>query len=388
MAEETTPEPQVEKQKKTDKTGLAILALTVIIVAVITVFLVVTYYPQAKVIQIQEGDCIDLNYIGRYASNNTIFDSSYNDTINKTGGTPLNVFISQNKSTLSPVGYENYSQGIIDGLMEGLVNLKEGQTTTIGPIPPEKAYGTNKFLTTGDIFTTKNITASTYNNTFNLNVQVVSFTEDQLVINWINPQTLIGKFTMPEDILLEDFTPAFYGYPYYNPLPPYSIWENASEVENITDNSVMIKTTPTAIDHLTKKLTLVSTDTQMGFVFPDATTATWNDTMITLTCSLTPGTNYTFDYSDVAYYNIIIDNLTVDHINITVEAQGQSQSIQINRTIEFNRTYAMRRLYTIPSPFSQIFLSEITQAGYSMNKLADEALLFEVTIEKVYKTSE
>ena len=87
---------------------------------------------------IELGDCADVHYIGRYASNNTIFDASYSDIENKTGGTTMQMFISTDPNeTPSKEGYS----GIIEGLAEGLVGLKEGDTTTIGPIPPEKAYG-------------------------------------------------------------------------------------------------------------------------------------------------------------------------------------------------------------------------------------------------------
>ena len=382
MAEETTLEPQKEKQKKTDKTGLAILALTVIIVAVITVFLVVTYYPQAKVIA--EGDCVDLNYIGRYASNNTIFDSSYNDTTNKTGGTPLNIFVTMNKSSLPPTGYEKYSQEFIDGLMERLVDLHEGQTTTIGPIPPEKAYGAHK-LAVGDIFSTQTITASNFYHEINQSVQVMSFTEDGLVLKWMNPEELIGNFTMPEAILMADLTAAQYSI--YDSIPPYYIWENSSEIVNITDTTVMIKTTPTTTNNLTKDVTLSVAGTQMTFVFPDASTATWNETAISLTSSPVTGANYIFNYSGTLY-DITIGNITADHVNISVVAEGQEMPIQLNRTITFNRIYEMPRLYTIPSMFEAVFSSDLEKAGYSLNNLAGESLLFEVTIEKVYKTSE
>ncbi len=391
MAEETTLEPQKEKQKKTDKTGLAILALTVIIVAALVAFILInsTIFNQPAANVIQEGDCVDLNYIGRYASNNTVFDSSYQYWENKSGGTPQNVFVSLNKSKLPPVGYENYSSGIIDGLMDGLIGLKEGQTTTIGPIPPEKAYGSPK-LKSGDVFTTHTITASNYKREINQTVQVVNFTDDELALKWINPDAFVGrKFTMPEGILMEDLANAYYTI--YDPLPPYYIWENSSEVTNITNITVLIKTTPTTPKNITKDVTFYSVGTQTGFIFPDATTAIWNDTTITITSSPIKEANYTMNYSGMEF-NIIVGNSTTDYINVTVEAQGQEMPLQVNRTITFNRIYEMRRLYSIPTPFLSYIpfdqlAQEIEQAGYKIHKLSGETLLFEVTIEKVYKTS-
>ena len=67
---------------------------------------------------IKIGDCVDMHYIGRYASNNSVFDSSYEDVNNKTGGYPLNVFVSLNSSEKSPkVGYKT----VIERLAEGLI---------------------------------------------------------------------------------------------------------------------------------------------------------------------------------------------------------------------------------------------------------------------------
>ena len=125
---------------------------------------------------IQIGDCVDVHYIGRYASNNSVFDSSYEDVNNKTGGSPLKVFVSLNSSEKSPkAGYIT----VIEGLAEGLIGLKEGDESTIGPIPPEKAYG-NK-LGIGDTFNTSNLAVD-----LSQTVQVTELTTEYISLKWIN----------------------------------------------------------------------------------------------------------------------------------------------------------------------------------------------------------
>ncbi len=147
---------------------------------------------------IQIGDCVDVHYIGRYASNNSVFDSSYEDVNNKTGGSPLKVFVSLNSSEKAPkAGYIT----VIEGLAEGLIGLKEGDESTIGPISPEKSYG-NK-LGIGDTFNTSNLAMD-----LNQTVQVTELTTEYISLKWIHMENF-GKFTMPQTILKKEFHPVY-----------------------------------------------------------------------------------------------------------------------------------------------------------------------------------
>ncbi len=368
------------------KEKLAAILLVIVIVGSISVFLTVTYgedifnniFGEKKTISL--GDCVDVNYIGRYASNTTIFDSSYNDTINKTGGTPANFFITLNQSESPPEGYETYRYGI-EGFIEGLIGLKEGDTKTIGPIPPDKAYGAKK-LKIGDKFSTKVITGDILNQT----VEVVNLTDENMVLKWFNVEDYVNNFTMPAGILMEDFENAVDSI--YDPIAPYYIWENSSKIINTTNETAVIITTPTKTRNLTEQTTLISDGSKLGFVFPDATTAEWNDTKIIVKSSPVVGTNYTLNYFGYIF-NLSIINITEDHINVSIESEGQINPWLFNRSIEFNRTYFMRRIYIIPLMYSQyIFAEDLERAGYSLSELAGEELLFEVTIEKIYKTSQ
>ncbi|MDH7516936.1 MAG: Ig-like domain-containing protein [Candidatus Thermoplasmatota archaeon] len=330
------------------------------------------------------GDCVDINYIGRYASNGTIFDSSYKNTINKTSGVPLQIYVTLNKTAYPPEGYEYYSQGYIEGLIEGLVGLKQGETKNL-TIPPEKAYGVEKKVSVGDIFSTTHLTESLFNHTLNQTLEVIDLNDENITLKWLNVQNL-GNFTIPEYILVEDLEQAYYTGMIYDNLPPYYIWENSSMVINVTDTSVLIKTTPTKTQNLTNQVTpfVVNID-QLGFIFPDATTAEWNETKIIIKSSPLPGSKYKLDYMGMVL-NITVENVTENNINVSVEFKGKIEPYEINRTIEFNRTYLIRRIYVIPMMFAQYIIEEdLHNAGLSLNKLSGEELIFEVKVEKVYK---
>jgi FKBP-type peptidyl-prolyl cis-trans isomerase 2 len=384
----TSFNPDMQNEK------LAAILLVIVIVGSISVFLTVTYGEDIlnalsgkktgeKVIAL--GDCVDVNYIGRYASNNTIFDSSYAYPTNKTGGTPLNIFVTLNQSEYPPEGYDAYSSGYIEGLIDGLVGLKEGQTSVIN-ISAEKAYGAKK-LKVDDTFSTKSLTESSFNYNLNQTVEVTDLSDESITLKWINVQDFVN-FTLPEVILTEDFEQAYNTGTLYDNLPPYYIWENSSTIINVTDTNVLIKATPTKTQNLTKQVSAIGVEDKLGFIFPDATTAEWNETKITIESSPLPESKYTLDYGGMVI-NITVGNVTETHVNVSIEFQGESQPYELNRTIEFNRTYSMRRLYTIPLtflPYTTIG-NDIQKAGYGLSKLAGERLLFEVTILKVYKTS-
>jgi len=135
---------------KTEK--LAVIGLVIIIAGVLSAYLIMTYGDEifdnltGSTETIEIGDCVDVHYTGSFV-NGTVFDTSYADVANQSGiydetrpYGPLKTFISFNLTELSPEGYDAYYQGI-EGFMEGLIGLKEGETKTLDPIPPEKAYG-------------------------------------------------------------------------------------------------------------------------------------------------------------------------------------------------------------------------------------------------------
>jgi len=97
---------------------------------------------------IEIGDCVEVNYIGRYQVNNTIFDTSYEDVAKAEGiydstrfYQPLKVFVDPVGNMSVPTGYEEYSSSMIPGFIKGLVGMSIGENKTV-VVPPEEAYGT------------------------------------------------------------------------------------------------------------------------------------------------------------------------------------------------------------------------------------------------------
>lgn len=137
---------------------VAIIALVVIIAGALSIYLTAAYggdiwenffnpeKPSDKN-TIQLGDCADVNYIGRFHSNGTVFDTSYENVAQQSGiydenrtYEPLKIFVNPFGNLSRPKGYENYSSSMIQGFLEGLIGMKKGENKTVS-IPPEKAYG-------------------------------------------------------------------------------------------------------------------------------------------------------------------------------------------------------------------------------------------------------
>jgi FKBP-type peptidyl-prolyl cis-trans isomerase 2 len=371
------------------KEKIALIALVIIVIGALSVFLIAVNTDIfenlfKEKLTIAEDDCADVNYIGRYASNNSIFDSSYNDTTNKTGGIPLKIFASYNKTATSPKS--GYTASMIEGFMDGIIGMQEGQTKTIGPIPPEKAYGANKFGI-GSIFTSQYLAFG-----MNQTVEVTNYTSENLSVRWIQMENL-GNFTMPQLVinnLQSTNETEMVVYP-----PPYYIWENCSSITNITDTNVTVRTTPTKSTNLSKEVKDVRYGEKQMLIFPNATTASWDNTTITVVCSPIVGQNYTFQtqgYSGMVNITIHINSIIGDMINVTItnDQSPEPSYLDVYKVLTFNRTFTLPRIYKdIPAMYISYFYGEdIQRAGYSLEPLAGETLLFEVTVEKVYKTSQ
>jgi FKBP-type peptidyl-prolyl cis-trans isomerase 2 len=380
--------------KEAKKRNLAVAILVIIIIGALSVLLLLQTDAEGKTLfdkiveniiveekTIELGDLADINYIGRYASNNSVFDSSYEDVENKLNDTPLKVFISKNKSELPPTGYEGYSSDIIDGLLEGLIGLKEGVTTTIGPIPPSKAYGNNK-LEIGDSFETGNLAMI-----LNKTVEVTNHTGSAIELKWINIENF-GKFSMPQ-LILKDLTSMDPSKMVIYP-PPYYLWENSTEIIDITNETVTVFTSPTKSENISGNITGIQYEEEAMFIFPDATTAEWDNTTITLTSSPKIGDEYVlFQESPYGSINLTftVENVTDDKINVSFVYEEDKTYQESIRTITFNRTFEMPRMYSIPMMYIYLLEEDIEKGGYSLHELAGEELIFEVTVEDIYKPS-
>jgi hypothetical protein len=364
----TSFNPDMQNEK------LAAILLVIVIVGSISVFLTVTYGEDIlntlsgkktgeKIIAL--GDCVDVNYIGRYASNNTIFDSSYAYPTNKTGGTPLNIFVTLNQSEYPPDGYENYTFGI-KGFIEGLVGLKEGDSKTIGPIPPEDAYGV--YPKVGDV-----ITISDPSFGKEVKIQFANITNN-------------GTTTL---FVLRDSS-----YSLGEIYPLYPSWENATVITKINETNMWIYTTPP--EDKRENFTWIYVDSLTEAIYWEnaSSVTSINDTEIVVTHNPEiDATMYVYDtsYGSSTAYTVV--SLTDEKINVSYidETTGNMLYDEFDRTITIVRNESQNITFTYTTPDMEYLLSVIKyyvpNLTFSVNKLADESLIFEVQIVKVYKTS-
>ncbi|MEM0493360.1 MAG: FKBP-type peptidyl-prolyl cis-trans isomerase [Candidatus Thermoplasmatota archaeon] len=116
------------------------MMLVIIVVLIIGVLLSAIFLKSEYV---EVGDCIEVEYIGRFLRNNTIFFSTYNDTLNKTGGKPTKLFVNPDMALSLPRGYELYTSApelMPPGVVRGLLGMREGETRFI-TVSPDEAYG-------------------------------------------------------------------------------------------------------------------------------------------------------------------------------------------------------------------------------------------------------
>lgn len=393
---------------------IAMIALVIIIAGALSLFLISSFggdiidnlfddttTPNQGDNVIEEGDCADVNYIGRYATNNTVFDSSYDDVDEKTGGNPLNIFVTTDKTLPSPTGYSNYTSGFIDGLLSRLIGKEEGETYTL-EIPPDEAYG-NK-MSGGELIHTEALNQNIlYTNSFlNQSLEVVSVNTTNIILKWVDPPT--EKFTMPSTIIYGSLDLQNPDVDYSDAVlmaPPFGLWENSTEIVDTTEDSFIMKTIPPKTSNLTDKPTQIPLDLLSGetlFIFPDATTVDYNEENGTITFMSNPTEGKTYSYSEQSIYGTLnieltVNEVTSDKINVSslYVDYNQTQNFEVDRIKTYNDTFEYPRIYNFDISFLQQALSymipDFQREGYSFDELAGETLIFEVTIENVYKTS-
>jgi len=338
-----------------------------------------------EILTIELSDCVDINYIGKF-TDGTIFDSSYNDITNKTDGTPLNIFVSTNTSEPSPAEYYDYTNLINDyyvkGLIEGLVGLKEGDSVTIGPIPPEDAYGI--YPKVGDNFT---IFDSSYE-------KDIKFQFIDIITNASMPEEYIDYYGTGNTTL---FVLRYDLYSLGEKMTKYPSWENATVVTKINDTKLWMYTSPPDDKITNFTWTSISNDGYSGIVFPDKSSSVTsiNDTTIIVTHN--PKKGSTITQSDYYYgytYDYTVLDLTNESINVSYvdESTGDISYFDFDRTVTIVSNQSQNITYTYPSKVMEEMLSYLKtyydpNLAFSVNEYADKYLIFEVQIEKIYKTS-
>ena len=128
---------QLEPKHK--KTGIALLALIIIIVVLVSA-LILPSLLQQKIIAL--GDCAEVEYIGAFTTNGTIFTTTYDDAAHNIGGSPQNLYVNLNPNIVAPskCGATSPSTFIPPNAIHALVGMKEGETKNI-TLSPTEAYG-------------------------------------------------------------------------------------------------------------------------------------------------------------------------------------------------------------------------------------------------------
>jgi len=149
---------------KTEK--LAVIGFAIIIIAALSFFILSQQNPEtgktyldeimgnifgqstSKIVE--EGDCVDVDYTGRFCVNDTVFDTSYEEIAQQEGlytegrpYEPLKIFVETTGAITPPDGYSDYyntTLSMLPGFVEGLIGATKGETKTI-TLSPEEAYG-------------------------------------------------------------------------------------------------------------------------------------------------------------------------------------------------------------------------------------------------------
>jgi len=373
---------------KTEK--LAVIGLVIIIAVALSAYLIVTYGDEifdnltGSTETIEIGDCADVHYTGSF-ENGTVFDTSYEDVANDSGiydptmpYEPLNIFVSFNETEFSPEGYETYFQGMIEGFMEGLIGLKEGETKSIGPIPPEKAYGVYPKI--GDEISIIDPT-----------------TEQEITIVFVDIQENVS---MPEEYIMQygNVTTTLFElrFEYYSvgevaSPPSYPTWENATVVTKINETTMWTYTTPPE-DKL-ENFTWIDPNTGTQYGENASSVTTMNDTTIIVTHN--PEINATIlEWAGAGYITYTVLNLTDDKINASyTDSTGNTSYGEFDRTVTIQRNETQNITITYPLEGVDELLTVIKMyydpdLTLSVSGLAGKTLYFEVEIVKLYKTSQ
>lgn len=386
--------PEKKSESKKDKTVIAVALLTIIIIGVLSVYFIATYYPDIMENLFQEektiefGDFVEVHYIVRYDSNDTIFDSSYADPENKTGGTPIKVFVSLNSTETPPEEYSTYSNMIgddfVEGFINGLIGLKTNQVDTIGVLDPEEAYGISPKA--GDIIDLTEVAGTNYI------LKILEINENEQMPVELTQYFGDGNTTIY--VLREESHFIGEMIDIYSDALGTPIWMNATEVTKINETHLWHYTTPDM--DMYENFTWVFTNLEEGYMINYPTNSTditsINETSFIITHS--PKINDTIQYFD--NNNPTGIGYVVESINDKIITYLDDGSSEENKTIrEFNRIETIQRNRTqqittsFPLEYLEMLFSFLRTSDsgilYSLGPLADEKIYFEVTIVDVHK---
>jgi hypothetical protein len=361
---------------------------------------------------IELGDCVDLHYIGRYASDGTVFSSSYDDVENKEGGTPLQVYVTLNKTETPPDEYYTYYSSLAmiqsfdeyfdlylsplaikEGFMQNLIgfDFKNNEIINTGSILPEKAFGISFKL--GDII---NMT------------EVYSIPTEYKIID------IAENATMPSEI--NEYYPGYFDekttlYTLRDNLHyvgeiiqgKYPSWENSTVVTKVNETTIWMYTTPSYGLNINFTWSTLDSLTGLQIAYPTDSSAVTgiNESSIMLTHS--PEINSTIEesiyYAEYGMFfptaSYTVKSLTDDKINVSYvidEETGEESFKELNRTTIIQRNETQNITEELPAEILEIQLMILRQLEddfiFSCNPLADKEVYFELEILEVYKISQ
>ena len=406
------------------KEKLAAIGLAVIIIGALSAYLVIEYKDEiienlsgdgGKTTEngngtIEIGDCVDVHYIGRYASNDTVFASSYEDVEGRTGGTPLHVFVSTNISELPPLNYSSYISsplmaqtieeylylaltplGVKEGFIEELITMEKGASNkiTTSHLPPEKAFG----VALG-IDTIINLTSISQ---IPLEYKVLDIQEAapmpseiiQLYGDYFGDETTL--FTLRDNLRKKGEI-----------IDKYSSWENSTVVTKLNETLLWMYTTPPYDVGVNFTWTDFDSETGVQFVYPTNTSCITNITSSTIVITHTPEYNTTIEESiyyaqyDMYFPNATytVENVTDDKINVSYTDQltGDESYKDLDRTTVIQRNQTQNITEDIPGEILEMQLLFLRESEddftFSFNVLSDETVYFELEVVNVYNTSQ
>lgn len=328
---------------------------------------------------IEYGDYADIHYIGRYSNNDTIFDSSYENPDNKSGGEPLNFFVTLNSSETPDALHSDYSNSIngdfVKGFIENLIGLKKGENITTDGISPENAYGIRP--SEGDII---NLTEFGGGIVKIVKIKENAKTPPEWVQFGLDPNQTMTIYT------LRDESHYIGEYVELN----YPSWENSSVVTKINETLIWMRINPPY--DIGEKFEWIDIKGAEPITYPDNSTSitSINDTTIVLNHA--PSVNESIQvqegFSIVSY---TIENLTNDKIIGYIEESGNKTYKEFNRTTIIERNQTQEIIVDVPDlSLEQIFpyVRELDpNFTLSLSPLADKNVYFEIEIIDIYKAS-
>jgi hypothetical protein len=382
------------------KEKIALIALVIIVVAALSVFLIAvntdifeTLFEGQKTIE--SGDYADVHYIGKYASNDSIFDSSYAFPENKTGGTPTKIFATLNITAVPGENYTAYSNMIddqfIEGFIENLIGMKQGQTKTTASIPAEKAYGVSPKV--GDLADLTEYIENVYG--IDLEGKNYSYTVFSIKNNSTMPPVYASYFG---NITTTIFTVRDNSHYIGEFIDLYSSWENSSIATKINETKIWTYTTPP--ENLTNNFTWAELDStseiQVYTEYPTNSTSITNITNATIVLTHTPPVNSTITVSTQVGGSIeyLVEAVTNETINTSYSpnSDGNKTYVEFDRHKIIQRNESQNITIDVPGEIFEIQLLQPLRGfdgdfNLSYNALTDKIVYYEISVVKVYKAS-